>query len=296
MSETIYKKWDNVPDGIYTKTQLRRDHKRKLAKGQQPVAQFKSSYRSRTRFYDLYDIGESVPVAKPSDAQLKALEKAREQAARVEIRCCRCGSNWMHENQRDILTVTRRRYDMDGWVQKLCFVCYDRDQAVTWARDRLRHEFVVLDTETTGKGRNAGFVQISVVHQSGAVLFDEMINPEMPITEDATAVHGITDEDVRYCSRFADVYPRLRRVLHNQDLLIYNWDFDWTRIERQCKRYDLPVPDLAYGACLMEWYAQYYGEYLEYKRDYKWQTLPGGDHSARGDCVAAIKLVCQMAR
>lgn len=43
-------------------------------------------------------------------------------------------------------------------------------------------------------------------------------------------------------------------------------------------------------------YAQWYGEYSEYWGDYKWQPLPGGDHTALGDSLAALECLKEMAR
>jgi DNA polymerase III subunit epsilon len=45
----------------------------------------------------------------------------------------------------------------------------------------------------------------------------------------------------------------------------------------------------------MLWYSQWVGERNEYHGDYKWQRLPGGDHSALGDCKATLEVIEAMA-
>jgi DNA polymerase-3 subunit epsilon len=45
----------------------------------------------------------------------------------------------------------------------------------------------------------------------------------------------------------------------------------------------------------MHWYAQFVGDWNEYHGNYKWQRLPGGDHSALGDCRATLAVLKEMA-
>ena len=48
------------------------------------------------------------------------------------------------------------------------------------------------------------------------------INPEMPIPPEVTAIHGITDEDVKDCPTFKQVAHELAQFLDNCDLAGYN--------------------------------------------------------------------------
>jgi hypothetical protein len=48
-------------------------------------------------------------------------------------------------------------------------------------------------------------------------------------------------------------------------------------------------------ACAMSNYASFVGEWNDYHGNYKWQRLPGGDHSAIGDCLATLELIKKMA-
>ena len=42
-------------------------------------------------------------------------------------------------------------------------------------------------------------------------------------------------------------------------------------------------------------YARFIGEWASWKDDYKWQKLPGGDHTALGDCIATLNIIKEMA-
>ena len=73
----------------------------------------------------------------------------------------------------------------------------------------LQRPIVVFDLETTGvQITRDRIVEISIlkVHPDGEQeTKTRRINPEMPIPQEATAVHGITDADVADCPTFAQV-------------------------------------------------------------------------------------------
>jgi hypothetical protein len=46
----------------------------------------------------------------------------------------------------------------------------------------------------------------------------------------------------------------------------------------------------------MDWYSQFIGDWNDYYGSYCWQKLPGGDHSALGDCIATLEIIKLMAR
>jgi DNA polymerase-3 subunit epsilon len=84
-----------------------------------------------------------------------------------------------------------------------------------------------LDTETTGLDRSDRLVEIGVVDDAGAVVFQSLINPGMPIPPAASKVHGITDEMVRDAPRLDAVTPALRALLiADGEVVIYNAEFD----------------------------------------------------------------------
>lgn len=66
----------------------------------------------------------------------------------------------------------------------------------------------VVDTETTGLGEDARIVEIAVVRMRfGCVVsaWSSLVNPEVPIPLEATAVHGITDAMVASAPTIADL-------------------------------------------------------------------------------------------
>ena len=71
-----------------------------------------------------------------------------------------------------------------------------RAQAIEEARRLLKSDPVILDTETTGLGQNAQICEIAMLLADGALVLNTRVRPTIPISAEATGVHGITDADV----------------------------------------------------------------------------------------------------
>lgn len=102
-----------------------------------------------------------------------------------------------------------------------------RNQKISqWAQRMIRQNAIVLDTETTGlyPGKIVDIALLDL--QTGRVLFESLLNPEMPIPPDATAIHGITDEMVSNAPVFANVAFVIKKLLREHTCVIFNVDFD----------------------------------------------------------------------
>jgi len=90
----------------------------------------------------------------------------------------------------------------------------------------LKNPIVFFDLETTGINISRDrIVEISLlkVHPNGKEeLKSRRINPEMHIPEESTAIHGITDEDVKDCPTFKQVAKSLADHLEGCDLAGFN--------------------------------------------------------------------------
>ena len=60
------------------------------------------------------------------------------------------------------------------------------------------------------------------------------------------------------------------------------------------RHYHLPTLTIK-KTCCMEMYAQLIGDWSDYFHSYRWQPLPGGNHTARGDCLVTLDLIKMMA-
>jgi DNA polymerase III subunit epsilon len=179
-----------------------------------------------------------------------------------------------------------------------------RTKAITWAMGVADDPRVIyLDTETTGFGPRAEIVDIAVVSASGEVVLESLVQPTRSIPADVTAIHGITDSDVKDAPAWRDLYQDLLRVLADRRVVVYNVRFDQQMVNQACDRYALAAPP-AEWECAMRKYAGFYGNWDPGKRWYRFQKLeravlafgaePGG-HRAAADAFACRAVVLGMA-
>ncbi len=111
----------------------------------------------------------------------------------------------------------------------------------------LTRPLVCIDLEATGVmlGRDR-IVQIATatILPNGLVsTWQTLVNPEMPIPAETTAVHGLTDAMVTSAPTFAQVAPTLMALLLGSDLAGYNVErFDRRLLGAEFRRVGLPDP------------------------------------------------------
>ena len=98
----------------------------------------------------------------------------------------------------------------------------------------LKRPIVFFDLETTGvdtaKDRIVEISMVKVMPDGEEIIKTRRINPQMHIPEDATAVHGITDEDVKDAPTFAQIAKSLSQFIEGCDFGGFN-----------SNRFDLPM-------------------------------------------------------
>lgn len=90
----------------------------------------------------------------------------------------------------------------------------------------LNRPLAFFDLETTGiKVATDRIVEICILRANpdGSTKIKTLrINPEIHIPEEVTAIHGITDEDVKDCPTFKQIGHELAHFLENSDLAGFN--------------------------------------------------------------------------
>lgn len=99
---------------------------------------------------------------------------------------------------------------------------------------KLRNPLVFFDLETTGinivKDRIVEISYVKVFPNGKEEVKTYLINPGMPIPPESTAIHGITDDDVKDCPTFKSIAKQLAANIEGCDLAGYN-----------SNRFDIPL-------------------------------------------------------
>ncbi len=99
---------------------------------------------------------------------------------------------------------------------------------------KLTRPLIFFDLETTGvdtaKDRIVEISMVKIMPDGEQITRTRRLNPQMPIPAESTAVHGITDEDVKDCPSFAQVARSLEQFIQGCDFAGFN-----------SNRFDVPV-------------------------------------------------------
>lgn len=177
----------------------------------------------------------------------------------------------------------------------------DYNEAISTARWIEMNDYFIIDTETTGL-QNQQMCQIAILKSDGTQ-YKSLVKPTIPISPDATRVHGITNEDVQEAPSAASV----ALMIPEQGMFLgYNSPFDIKTIYNSLEAIEADVPymDKTYqGYDVMQLYSAFRGEWDEYHGNYRWFKLADackqcgieadhtGFHDAMFDVIMTEKLM-----
>jgi DNA polymerase-3 subunit epsilon len=153
---------------------------------------------------------------------------------------------------------------------------------------------IIIDTETTGL-KAPDIVSFAAITIDGRPLFNQRIRPALPIEAGAFAVHGHTLDSLADFPTWPVWYSVYFNALFDKPVVSYNVLFDSRAWHTACRCWDLPETLPGRWSCAMHQYAAWFGDWQPQRRAYKYQPLPGGDHTALGDCYAVLNLIRLMA-
>jgi DNA polymerase III subunit epsilon len=171
----------------------------------------------------------------------------------------------------------------------------DRNEAIFWSQNIIEHpeNYYILDTETTGL-ENPEIIELGVIDLAGKEIINQRFRPTVQVSEGAFAIHGLTNQLLQHEPPFYSFMERLEKEIFPRTVLIYNPAFDHNALWHTYNTYNSDLPGFETN-CVMHWYSQFCGEWNDYRGSYRWQKLPGGDHSAIGDCRATLDVIKHMA-
>ena len=101
---------------------------------------------------------------------------------------------------------------------------------------------VFLDTETTGLSiqEDHRIVEIACVETKDLIptkkIFHKLINPERKVAEDASKIHGYTEEMLKEKKKFKDIANEFLQFIEGKKLIIHNAAFDISFLNHELKK------------------------------------------------------------
>ena len=164
---------------------------------------------------------------------------------------------------------------------------------------KLERPIVFFDLETTGTDVNEdrivefGYLKLS---PNGDIERDVFyVNPGIPIPPEATAVHGIKDEDVASCYGFGNVLAKVSLMMNDCDLCGHNArGFDVPLLLAEFKRHNFAAPAFNEIVDTLEIFRAFFNHRLESAfRVYIGEEMVDA-HSAQADVDATAMIFAEM--
>ena len=160
--------------------------------------------------------------------------------------------------------------------------------------------FVVLDFEATGETDqpDVSIVAVGLIDQRGRVLLDTCVQPERSIDPDATAVHGLDNQDVAKAPTVEEIYPRLAEYLNGKRVAAYSAESEQDVLKAVHERFQFePIePEEWYDAAKL--YAAFRGSdrFFTLSEACRQMGIPVEHaHQAIDDCRLTLALIHKVA-
>lgn len=138
--------------------------------------------------------------------------------------------------------VSRSRQPDDPRLAKVCEKFRRHNKKRILAQPIEESRFIIIDTETTGFHVYAGdeMVSIAMLEYKGLNAtgreYLQLVNPQRPIPEESTAIHGICDDDVADSPPISDVLADIAEFIDDAVLIGHHVNFDIRFLNKYFKR------------------------------------------------------------
>jgi DNA polymerase III subunit epsilon len=159
---------------------------------------------------------------------------------------------------------------------------------------------IFYDTETTGVRADKDYViELSAYDPVKEAYFDELINPNFPIPEEATKIHNITNEMVQDKDGFQDVGQRFVEFCEGDVVLVAhnNDNFDKHFLRCEFARSDLTFPTEWKFFDTLKWARKYRPDLPRHSLQYLRETFgfeANNAHRAMDDVIILYKVYLEL--
>lgn len=171
-----------------------------------------------------------------------------------------------------------------------------QDQAVEWAKNiRQNKNAVVLDTESCGATATDEIISLGICRlHDGKVLFDSLLRPSKDVHFNwyASKVHGIKEHQLISAPTLSQMWDKIYPLLHNNDVLAYNYSADKRMLFQTARKYNLDIPEVSWH-CIMNAFKKFTlrTAATNLTAACAEMKVKAGAHDALDDALAAARIV-----
>jgi DNA polymerase III epsilon subunit-like protein len=140
------------------------------------------------------------------------------------------------------------------------------------AKELISTEAVIIDTETTGLGKEDEVCEITILDATGSPLLDSLVRPTQPIPAETAAFNRITDTMVANAPSWPELAEQYAAIVAGRTVVMYNAAFDKRLLAQTHRRHGLTAPALTTD-CAMLLFASWRGEWDRGRDDWRWWKL-----------------------
>ncbi len=170
---------------------------------------------------------------------------------------------------------------------------------------------VAFDTETTGIDVETDRIVTAYLGDSRKHALKWLIDPGVPIPTEATAIHGITSTVAQKGGRpaamaISEIVAALAQVLRSGAVVAFNARFDFTLLDRECRRHSgIPLEEAmerpvrpVVDPLILDWHLDRYrpGRRTLDASCQAYGVSFRSAHEAQGDALAALELARSIGR
>nr|VFK67166.1 MAG: DNA polymerase-3 subunit epsilon [Candidatus Kentron sp. UNK]VFK72546.1 MAG: DNA polymerase-3 subunit epsilon [Candidatus Kentron sp. UNK] len=141
-----------------------------------------------------------------------------------------------------VIRLGKKKILTDPLARALHDACLAVDEKKTRAVPIAKSRFVALDLETTGFYPSLGdeIVSVALLELRGLAFSGEyyttLINPKRRIPPESSAIHGISDADIRNAPTMDEVLPEIISFLDSAVVIAHHANFDFRFLNKSLHR------------------------------------------------------------
>lgn len=159
------------------------------------------------------------------------------------------------------------------------------------------HNFVILDTETTGLYKDDEVIELSIIDTLGRELYHSLFCPTKKMGEAAIRVTGLDYAMLKEEPLFKDEWPKIKKAIGSHIILGHNIAYDYRVTLSTAKRYGIAeteVKDLFRDMIDSKALVAHYYQSRSYKLAYlckKFGITESQKHRATYDCLQTLQML-----